>query len=103
MQDRPGHDIVPQLVTASRQPVRHVAVPRSVSMHVRDSASLRPHPSRYAKPGRQRACVRYNARRDHGIGATAGGGPFTRTPEAETYVVSPQQAPVPPRQQRPAV
>ena len=30
----------------------------------------------------------------------AGGGPFTRTPEAETYVVSPQQAPVPPRPHR---
>src|SRR5690606_6949844 len=36
----------------------------------------------------------------HGIGAMAGGGPFTRTPEAETYVLSPQQAPVPPRPHR---
>jgi hypothetical protein len=39
MKDRPGHVAVPRLVAASRQPVRHVNVPRSVYFHPRTRSS----------------------------------------------------------------
>ena len=95
-EDRPGHVSVPSYMAALRQPVRHVSVPRSVYFHPRTRPSAPDPVSDVSDPGGDRPVCGTTHATDTDLSAAPGGGPFSRTPEAETYVFSPQQAPVPP-------
>jgi hypothetical protein len=60
-----------------------------------NSTVLRPSGPDLSGPGDGFVCDTTHATRTH-LAAAPGGGPFSRTPDAGTYVFSPQQAPVPP-------
>jgi hypothetical protein len=94
--DRPGHGSVPQLVTSLRRPLRHASVPR-FGVSIRELATLLP-PSCLSGQGTDMCALRRASGAKIGVAAAIPRGwPLSRTPGMGLCVVSPYQAPVPPR------